>query len=157
MQARKAVTLKGAPDPDVQDARGRVWRLHLNWRHAWGQQLRRISVHGVNVGKVVLGSVAAVVYRGEVHLAFDNAPHLPIVGMSLPSAFMERIQVDLLFPDDVIAVRAVDLCPDYSLSVRFPPKNPLEVLGALAASLIAAVVARRGIWIDSVGEWGNGV
>ena len=61
--------LQGALNPNVQDARGLVQKMHLNWEHASAHQLKCILVDGVNVSTAVPNVTPC-----EVGLTFDKAP-----------------------------------------------------------------------------------
>ena len=63
----------------------------------------------------LVAHVDGVLGNCEVCRAFDKAPHLPVAGTSSVSCFNERIQVDLLFSGDIIAVHAMDAFSKYSL------------------------------------------
>ena len=75
----------------------------------------------------------AVVTQCEVCRAFDKAPHLPIAGTSMVAAFNEKLQVDLLFLDDLIVLHIMDVFSKYSVLTPVRSKNPLEVWGAFIA------------------------
>ena len=51
----------------------------------------------------------------DVCRAFDKAPHIPIAGSATAPAFNEKVQAALLFLDDLIVARAMDVFSKYSL------------------------------------------
>ena len=53
--------------------------------------------------------------------AFEKAPHIPIAGTSTVSMFNERLQMDLLFLDAIIALRIMDVFSKYSILTRVRP------------------------------------
>ena len=69
----------------------------------------------------------AVLERCGTCRAFDKAPRVPIVGASTASAFSEKVQVGLLFLDDISALRAMEMFPGYSLLPSVHCKNPQGV------------------------------
>ena len=85
--------LKDALDSDVDDARGRVRKLHLNWGHASAYQLRRILAAGGSVSKAVLDAANDAVNHCEIHPASEEAPHSFIAGADLESAFSQEVQI----------------------------------------------------------------
>ena len=48
-------------------------------------------------------------------------------GASTVAMFNEKLQLDLLFLDDIIALRATAVFPENSLLITARPKNPQEV------------------------------
>ena len=50
----------------------------------------------------------------DVCRAFDEAPHVPVAGTHAVSMFNEKVHVDPLFLDDLIAVHAMDMFSKYS-------------------------------------------
>ena len=81
------------------------------------------NAHRVNYVDEVLG-------RCEVRRASDKAPHVPISGTPTASMFNEKVQVDLLFLGDIVALRAMDTYTKNSLLLPVQPKHPQEVWGA---------------------------
>ena len=52
-----------------------------------------------------------VLKQREVCRAFDKAPHVAVAGTSTVATFSEKLHVDLLFLEDMIASRAMDVFP----------------------------------------------
>ena len=80
-----------------------------------------------------------VVRECEIRRAFDAAPAIPVAGTSKVSSFNEKVQVDLLFLGDLIALHVLDVFPRYSLLVPVRPKNPEEVWDTFCTSWLAAL------------------
>ena len=87
--------------------------------------------------------------------AFEKAPHIPISGTSTVSMFNERLQMDLLFLDDIIALHIMDVFSKYSILTRVRPKNPQEVWDAFLASWVGVFGAPKSLHLDEGGEWKN--
>ena len=122
-----AATLREAQDEGAADPKKIIMKLHANWGHASANQLKRILVDSDGGMSHLVAHVDSVLENCEVCRAFDKAPHLPIAGTSSVSCFNERVQVDLLFLDDIIAAHAMDAFSKYSLLHRVKSKNPREV------------------------------
>ena len=82
--------------------------------------------------------------------AFDKAPRAPIAGTTTASAFNDEGQVDLLFLDDLIVVRAMDVFSKYPLLHATQSKNPQAVWGAFRAGRLGA------FWFSQVQSDGRG-
>ena len=81
--------------------------------------------------------------------ASDKAPHLPLAGTSLASASNEKVQVDLVRQDNLIAPHAMDLFRRRSMLVLVTPKNPLGRWDASAASRTTVFGEPRRLQMDS--------
>ena len=90
-------------------------------------------------------------------VAFEKAPHFPVAGTSSVPAFYEKVQAALFFPDNLTALRALDLFSGYSASLSVSPKNPLDVWGACASSRITVFGKPGRLRVGSGGEWGDEV
>ena len=99
--------------------------------------------------------VDEVVRNCDVCKAFDSAPAIPVAGTSSVSAFNEKLQVDLLFLDDLIVLHVLDLFSRYSLLVPARSENPEEVWDAFCNSWIAVFGKPRIIQMDEGGERKN--
>ena len=96
------------------------------------------------------------VVRGcDVCRVLDVAPSIPASGASSVASISERVQGDLLFLDDFIVLRALDLLPRYSFLVPVRSKKPGEVWDAFRTSRIAVFAEPRSIQLDGGGEWKN--
>ena len=91
----------------------------------------------------------------EVCRAFDKAPRIPIAGTSTASAFNEKLQIDLLFLGDIIALRIMDMFSKYSLLIPARSKNPQEVRDAFCNSWLSVFGQPKGIQLDEGGGWKN--
>ena len=52
----------------------------------------------------------------DICRAVDMAPHVPIAGAAAVSTFYEKLQADLLFPDDLFASNAIVAFPSFPFS-----------------------------------------
>ena len=89
--------------------------------------------------------------------AFDKAPHVPVAGTSTVSMSNGNLQVDLVFPANLIALRAMQISPQYSLIAPARPKNAQEGWAALSGTRIGVFGQPQRIQMDEGGEWKNGV
>ena len=87
----------------------------------------------------------------EVRLAFDKAPHVPIVGTSTASMLHEKVQVNVPFSDDVIALRAVDMYFENSLLLLAQSANPQEVRDSFRAEWLRIFGPPAGIQMGGGG------
>ena len=69
--------------------------------------------------------------------------------------FNERLQMDLLFFGDVIALRIMEVFSKYSVLTRVRPKNPQEVWDAFLTSWVGGFGAPKSLLLDEGGEWEN--
>ena len=152
-----AVTLRDAQDEGAEDPKKIIMKLHANWGHASASQLKRILVDSDGGMSHLVAHVDSVLGNCEVCRAFDKAPHLPIAGTSSVSCFNERVQVDLLFLDDIIAAHAMDVFSKYSLLHRVKSKNPQEVWDVFCASWLGTFGPPKCLQMDEGGEWKNEV
>ena len=75
---------------------------------------------------------------GEIRLAFEKAPQMPIAGTPTATAMREESRADLLFLGDASALRAVDILPE----------NPQEAWGVFRSSRIAVFGIPKRIQMD---------
>ena len=71
-----------------------------------------------------MNCVGEVLEQRGVRRIFDKALHVPIPGTPAASISSEELRVDLLFLDDIIALRAMHVFSKYSLLVPVRSKNP---------------------------------
>ena len=152
-----AATLREAQDEGAADPKKIIMKLHANWGHASANQLKRILVDSDSGMSHLVAHVDSVLENCEVCRAFDKAPHLPIAGTSSVSCFNERVQVDLLFLDDIIAARAMDVFSKYSLLHRVKSKNPQEVRDVFCAGWLGTFGPPKCLQMDEGGERKNEV
>ena len=107
-------------------------------------------------GATVLKAVDFAADLCGVCAALEKAPNLPVAGTSLAPSFNAKVQADLLFLGNVIALHAMDLYSKYSLLPMVLPGHPLEVRYVSAASWILVFGELRTVQMDGRGEWGNG-
>ena len=91
----------------------------------------------------------------DVCRAFDAAPSIPVSGASSVAACKEKVQVDLLFLDDIIVLHAVYLFSRHSILVPVRSKNPDKVWDAFRTSRIAVFSKPRAIHMGEEGERNN--
>ena len=152
-QSCGAVTLEDAPDPNLRDAPGALRKLHVNWGRASSYQVERILADAQRPDKALVDVAESVANTREICRTFDEAPQIPASGTFTASGVFEKERVDLLFLDDVISSRAMDLFPKYSPSVRVPSKNPAELRDVSASSWISVFGEPR---VAPMGEVGVG-
>ena len=104
-------------------------KLHVNWGHASAQQRKRASVDSEGNNVHLLTCVDEVLARREVSQASEKAPHFLAAGTSTVAVFSEKLQVGLLFLDDVIALRVLDVFSEYPLPTPVRTENRQEVWG----------------------------
>ena len=68
--------------------------------------------------------VDEVLGQSDVRRSLGAAPHLPIAGASTVSMLNEKLRMDLLFLDVLIAFRVMDVFSRYSLLIPASPKKP---------------------------------
>ena len=97
--------------------------------------------------------VDEVMAQCEICRTFDEAPHVPAAGTSTVAMFNAKLQVDLLFLDDIIALRIMDLFSKYSFLIPARAKNPQDVWDPCCGSWIAVCGPPMSIQMDEGGEW----
>ena len=131
--------LKDALNSSCGADRGLVKRLHLNWGRASARRLTRISVDAKGATEMLLEPAGSVAQQCEVPRALHEDPHWPVAGAPMVSSFYEKVQVGLLFADDVDALRAMGMCSKNSLLVRVRSEGPSEGRGSVAVSKMAGL------------------
>ena len=126
----KAVTLGGAADgclsaPEIG------MRLHVNWGHASAQQLGRALEDSDGGNMHLLTCVDEVLGHCAVRRAFEKAPHVSIAGSSSVATSNEKLRTDLLFLDDILALRTMNIFSKYSLRKPERSKTPPARMGCL--------------------------
>ena len=76
--------------------------------------------------------MGALVNQRDVRQDSSEKPYIPGAGTSPALSSTKQIQASLLFLEDVIALRAMDLVSKNSLSGRERSKDPFGARGALA-------------------------
>ena len=117
-------------DSRLSDPRKIVTEPHLKWGHASAQHVRRALADSDRDNMHFATCVGEVPERREVCRALDRAPRAPAARASTAARFNEKLRVDLLFFDDIIAVGAMDVCSKYSLLILVRTRNLTEVCGA---------------------------
>ena len=113
--------LENAVEPRLSDPAKEDVMLHVFWGHASARQLTRSLVDSDGGAVGCFGSADAVLQPCEVCGAFDKAPHLPAADTSSASPPNAKLRSDLLFLDDTMAPRAMDVYPRYPLAAPFHP------------------------------------
>ena len=96
----------------------------------------------------LLQHVDEVVSQCDSCKAFDKAPHIPISGTSTVSMFKERLQMDLLFLDGIIALHIMGVFSKYSILTRVRSKNPQEVWDAFISSWVGVFGPPKCLHLD---------
>ena len=91
-----------------------------------------------------LRHVEEVANQCDVCKAFDKAPHTPIAGTSTVAMFNEKLQVDLLFLDDLIVLHIMAVFTKNSILTPVRSRNPLEVWDAFLACWVGIFGPPRG-------------
>ena len=134
-----------------------IMKLHVNWGHASVSELKRALVDSEGSHSHLVNFVDETLEHCDVCRAFDKALYVPIAGTSMASEFNEKLQVDLLFLDDNIALLAIDAFSKYPLLLPAKSKNPQEVWGVFCNRWMGTFSLPKCIQIDEGEEWGNGV
>ena len=121
-------------DGEKSDPREIVRRIHANWGHASSQQLKRTRALADGKADGLIALADDVVRECETFRAFDVAPAIPVAGTSSVSSFNEKVQVDLLFSGDLIALHVLDLFSRYSPLSPVRSKGPEEARDTFCAS-----------------------
>ena len=130
-------------------------KLHINWSHASATQVKRVLVDAEGDTQCLLQHVDGVVSQCDTCKPFEKAPHIPIAGTSTVSMFNERLQMDLLFLDGIIASHIMDAFSKYSILTRARSKNPQEVWDAFISSWVGVFGNPKSLHLDEGCEWKN--
>ena len=98
-----------------------------------------------------------VLEQREGRRACGKAPHAPIAGTSTVATFYEKLQVELLFLNDITAMRAMGVFSTYFFLIPTHSKNPQEVWGTFCNSRIRVSGPQQCIQMDEDGERKNEV
>ena len=129
-------------------------KLYVHWGHVSAQQLKRASLNSDGVTMHLLTCVDEVARQCEVCQASDKAPRVPVAGTSAVAMFNGKLQVDLLFLEDIIAVHVIDVFSRRPLLQPVHTKNS-QVWGAFCSSRIGVFGPPTCIQTDEGGEWKN--
>ena len=143
----KAVGLKNLIDLDETNGRLTAAKVHVNWAHPSASHLKRTLTDADGAGATALKAVGSAAHEGDVCAFFGEAPHLPVAGTSLASAFCGKILAGPSFFGNLTTIRAMDLLPRLSASLR----NPLEAWDATTATRITVCCKPRCAPVDSGG------
>ena len=127
LAACKAVTLGDARTSSLTDPEMIATKIHVRWGHAAAQQLKRVLFDWESNNSRLITCVYEVFPRREFRQAFEKVPHALAAGTPTVAMSNEELQVGLLFPDDIIASRVMDVSPKYSVLIPVRTKNPREV------------------------------
>ena len=141
-----------ARDGTLSGSKGIVRELHVKWGRASAQQIKRVLVGAEGGISYLPLHVDEVRGHRDVGRAFDGAPHVPIVGTSTLSMSNEQVQDDLLFLDNIVALRVVDVPSMYSLFTPARSKNPRGVWATFANLWIGIFGPPKRIRMDEGGE-----
>ena len=107
--------------------------LPVNRGHASARQLSQVPIDSEGGNSHLANYVDEALECRGTRRALDEAPHVPIVAASPASAFNEKVHAGLLFPGDIIALRAMERFPKYSLLLPEQSEIPQEVWGAFCS------------------------
>ena len=144
-------------DGCLSDPRKIIEKLDAKWGFSSAQQLRRVLVDSDGDNMHVLTCVDGVLERCDKCRPLDKAPHVPVAGTSTVFRFNEKSREDLLFSGDIIALRAMDVSSQYSLSKPARSKNPQEVWNSFRNSRGGVFGQPRSIQVDEGGGRKNEV
>ena len=96
--------------------------------------------------------VDEVLKQREVCQAFGKAPHAPVAGIPTVNVFNEKLQADLLFLVDIIALRIMNVFSKYSLLIPVRTKSPQEVREASRNPWVGDPSSPMSIQADEGGE-----
>ena len=113
-----------ARDDSVSDPKKIIMKLRVSWGRASANQLMRVLKYPESGNSHSVNFVGEGPEHCAVCKAFEKAPHVPIAGTSTVSMFNEKVQVDLAFLEDLIALHAMDMLSEYSLPLLVQWKNP---------------------------------
>ena len=111
-------------------------KLRVNWGHASAQQLKRVLMDPEGDNMHLIACADEVSVRREFREAFEKAPRAPVAGTSTVVLFTEKLQVDLVFSDDIIALHVIDAFPMDSIIIPVRAGSPQEVWDAFCSSWI---------------------
>ena len=132
----------------MADPKKIVMKLHVTWDHASAQQLERELVDSDRNNKHLLTCADEVLAQCEACQAFGKAPHILVAGASTVAMFNEKLQEELPFLGDIIALHVMDVFSTYSLLIPARTKNPQEVWDASCSSRIGVFGRPLGIQMD---------
>ena len=111
-------TPKDAMDTSVEDARGHIRALRVNWVHTSAHQLKRILGGTDGASKRLLDFAGEAAGQREEPQAPDIAPHWAVAGTPTAASFHGKVQVALLFSDDAAALHGM------GMRSKNPPLTP---------------------------------
>ena len=115
--ARYAITLGGARDGCPSAPKKVIMEWHIDWGHAKARHPNRVFVYSDWGNTHLANYVDVALGHCEVRRAFDKAPHVPIAGTSKVSTLNGKLQEQILFLGEVIALRATDVRAKYPLLI----------------------------------------
>ena len=101
--------------------------LHSSWGHASARQLKRVPGDAGCDNQGILGREGEVLKPHEVCRAFNTVPHSPAADTSSETSLNEKLQAELPYSDDAIALHAAGTYPKHALLAQMRPENPLGV------------------------------
>ena len=107
--ACKAFTLGGVRDRCLSKPKKIIKKSYVKWVHASAQQIERVLVDSDGGNGRPVNYADEALEDGEVCRAFDNAFNVPLAATSTVSMFNGKLRVELLFFDDIIALRSMDV------------------------------------------------
>ena len=101
-----------------------IIKLHVTWGRAPANQPERVLADSESGNSHLVNFADGALEHCDACKAFEKAPHAPIAGTLRVSMFNEKVQVDLPFLGDLIALHAMDTFSRYSLLLPVQSKNP---------------------------------
>ena len=89
-----------------------------SWGHSSATQIKRVLADSEGDAQSLIQHVDDVVSQRDARKASERAPRIPDSGTSSLSTFNERLQMDLLFLDDIITSHIMDVFSKYSILAR---------------------------------------
>ena len=128
-----------------------IRKLDANWGRASAQQPKGVLVDSDGGNMLLSKCLDEVLEHCEECGAVEKVPHEPVAGTSAVSMFRGKLQVDLSFLGDPVALRATDVFPKNSILIPERSKNPQERRDAFCSLRIGISGLPRIIQMDEGG------
>ena len=106
--ACKVVASREADNAEDSDSNSGILKLHINGDPALATQIKQVLVEVEGDTRSPPQYVDRVVSPWDTYHALANAPYFQISGTPTVYGFNERLQMDLLFPEDILALHIVE-------------------------------------------------
>ena len=128
-----------------------VGKFHVRWGRGSAQRLGRVLVYPLWGNMHLVNYVGDVLELRDPWRSFGKSSYSPFAGTSTLPTSAEKLQGDLLFLGDLIALRPMDVFPKIPLLVPVRSKNPEEVRGALCDARIGVFAQPKCFRMDEGG------